>query len=134
MNSQQAILVSILLGLAPLLTGCGKGNGPGRLPVHGTVTFSSGEQPDCTIRFVPAKGQPGPSANTIVVRGSYKFDPSKGPTAGPHTVTVSRIIHRSDELKAIADRKSIAAMKTQWTESVDVLDDGRYVQDFNLKD
>jgi hypothetical protein len=133
-NTQRAIVISIVLGLAPPLVGCGKSKGLERLPVHGTVTFASGERPDCSITFTPANGQPGPSANTMVVGGSYKFDRGKGPTAGPHTVTVTRIIHRSDELKAIAEKKPVAPKKANWTESVDVLDNGKYVQDFDLKD
>ena len=143
------------MGLATLLFGCGR-KGLDRLPVHGTVTFANGEKPDCSIMFKPAKGQPGPSATTKVVNGNYQFDRSNGPTAGPHTVIVTRIVHRSfqpladkkaaAEKKAAADKKATANKKTvadnkagpdektEWTESADIGDDGRYLQDFTLKD
>jgi hypothetical protein len=137
------------MGLATLLFGCGR-KGLDRLPVHGTVTFANGEKPDCSIMFKPAKGQPGPSATTKVVNGNYQFDRTNGPTAGPHTVTVARIIHRS--LQKLSDKKASAEKKpatnkktaadnqagpdekTEWTESADIADDGRYLQDFTLKD
>jgi hypothetical protein len=137
-TKRRVILCSILAGLAPLLVGCGKKNGMERLPVHGTVTFPNGEKPTCSITFRPAKAPPGaaprPSATTNVVEGSYKFDRSFGPMAGSYIVSVTRIVSRSDTQKAIADKTTIPSTQTQWTKSVDVLDDGRYVQDFDLRE
>lgn len=131
-NSQRAIVSIILLGLATLLDGRGR-KGLDRLPVHGTVTFANGEKPDCSITFVPDKGHHGPSATARLVEGSYKFDRSNGPTAGPHTVTIRRITGRA--LEQIAEKKvTPPPSKIQWTESADVADDGRYVQNFDLKD
>ena len=132
-NSRRAIVSSVLLGLAPLLAGCGGGTGVERLPVHGTVTFPNGEKPDCSITFLPAKGRPGPSATTRVVGGRYKFDRNNGPAAGPHSVMLTRLFPRSGTIPT-ADKKASAGMKTEWTESADVLDDGQYEQDFTLKD
>ena len=82
------IVVSIFLGLAPLLGGCGK-KGVERLPLHGTVTVASGEKVNGSITFRPADGR-GPSANVKLAEGSYQFDRKNGPAAGPHIVIVKR--------------------------------------------
>ena len=95
LNSHRATVVLILLGLLPRSRWLWPGEGLERLPVHGTVTFSNGEKPCCTITFLPEKGQPGPAANTKLVGGRYQFDRSNGPAAGPQTVTVNRIVSRS---------------------------------------
>ena len=65
------------------LAGCGQGKGVERLPVHGTVTLSSGEKLSGSITFLPAKGQLGPAATTKLAEGSYKFDRSNGPRRAP---------------------------------------------------
>ena len=134
MNSHRAIVVWILLGLAPLLVGCDKGQGGERLPVHGTVRFANGEKPGGWITFLPAKGRAGPAATTALAEGCYKFDRSNGPLAGPQTVIVKRVVPRSIALKAIADKQHVQKTKNQWTRSVNVLDDGQYLHDFTLED
>ncbi len=134
MNSQRTIIVSIFLGLAPLLIGCGKGKGVERLPLHGTVTLANGERPSGSISFLPAKGQSGPSATAKLANGSYQFDRSNGPAAGPHTVKVKRIVPRSSVMESLAKKQPIAKTQSEWTSSADVANDGQYLQDFDLKD
>ena len=132
-NFARVIVTSILLGLAPLLLGCGHGKGPERLPIHGTLTLPDGEKLNGSITFNPAKGQPGPSAFTKVADGIYKFDRSNGPTAGRHDVIVNRVIPRASTLESIAKRQPIEKKKNQWTSAADVLDDGKYLQDLKLE-
>ena len=154
-NGLRAILVCILLGLAPLLVGCGGKKGPERLPVYGTVTLASGEKINGSITFLPVRGGTGPAATTKLAGGSYKFDRSNGPTAGPHNAIIKRGVPRSSMLQSLADKEAIAKTitertksqriksaekeavpenKTEWTESANVSDNGRYLYDFILED
>ena len=133
-NSHRAIAVSILVGLAPLLVGCGKGNGVDRLPVHGTVTLASGEKLSGSITFTPAKGQLGLPAGTKLTEGSYKFDRNNGPVAGPQTVIVTRVFPRSSVMESPPDNKAVPGTKAKWNQSTDISDDGQYVHDFTLED
>ena len=105
-----------------------------RVPVHGTVALASGEKLSGSITFLPAEGRAGPAASASLVEGSYKFDRSNGPTAGPHTVTVRRPLTRTNLYRSRADTKTVAKKKMEWTRSADVLDDGQYLQDFTLDD
>jgi hypothetical protein len=149
-NTHRVIIVSVLLGLAPLLAGCGKGSSVKRLPVHGTVTLASGEAFSGSITFRPADGQ-GPAAGATVDEGSYQFDRDKGPTAGPQTVIMRRAVSRSrtpDKKQAVQkykqglqqykaaqkDKQAIPKSEGEWTDSRDVADDGQYEQNFTLKD
>lgn len=108
------------------------------------MTLANGEKPSGTINFKPDKGLPGPVANTKLTEGSYKFDRSNGPTAGPQIVTVNRVFPRSDMLKSLADKKPgpkksigskqpVPTTKTQWMLAVDLADDGEYSHDFKLE-
>ncbi len=130
LNSHRATVVLILLGLLPLLAGCGRGKRVERLPVHGTVTLSNGEKPSGSITFLPAKGQLGPAATTKLAEGSYKFDRSNGPAAGPQTVIVKRVVSRS----RIPDKKPLSKVKAEWTEAANVSDDGQYLHNFTLEE
>jgi hypothetical protein len=134
-GGHRSILLSILLGLAALFVGCGKNSELERLPVHGTVRLANGETlSDCSISFLPKKGVRGPSATTGLTGGSYKFDRDNGPTAGPHTVKVTRI-ERSRHLPGpLGGKPPDPKAKREWTTSADVLNDGKYLLDFDLKD
>ena len=132
-NSHRAIIVSVLLGFAPFWAGCGRGDGPDRLPLHGTVTLPNGEKPSgYSISFLPVKGQPGPSATTKLTDGSYQFDRSNGPTKGPHEVTVKKISSKS-RIPSASSERTISKAEPFLPESVNVSDDGRYLHDFTLR-
>lgn len=128
----RAFAVLILLGLLSLHCGCGRESGVDRLPVHGTVKMASGERLNGSITFIPAQGQSGPSATTKLDEGKYEFDRTNGPTAGPHTVIVKRVVSRAVTLKAIAAKQRIRENGAEWTLSADVADNGQYLQDFTL--
>ena len=132
MSKCRAFAVLILLGLLSLHCGCGPGDRVDRLPVHGTVTMASGERLNGSIAFVPAQGQSGPSATTKLDEGKYEFDRTNGPTTGPHTVIIRRVVSRADSLKAIAAKQQTRENGAPWTLSADVADDGQYLQDFTL--
>ncbi len=123
----------ILLGLAPVLVGCGRGTGVDRLPVHGTVTLANGEKLSGSITFRPAQGRSGPAATTNLTDGSYQFNRGNGPTAGSQTVIVMRIVPRSRIPQASTDKQALPNAKSQWTQSADISDDGQYLYDFTLE-
>ncbi len=128
MNSQRVnrvIGVLILLGLVPLLAGCSSK----RLPIQGTVRLAKGEKLDGSITFLPAAGQEGVAATAKLTEGSYKFDRSNGPTAGPKTVIVTRIVAKGRPRESL-----FTNAKSQWTRTADVTQDGEGVYDFDLDD
>jgi hypothetical protein len=133
-KSHRGILIVFLLGLAPLLAGCGRKNEVVRFPVHGTVVLADGAKLSGSISFLPAKGQSGPAATTALTDGSYKFDRSNGPAAGPHTVIVKRIVPRPRVPDPLTVKRPIQKAGMEWTRTAEVADDGRYLHDFTLED
>jgi hypothetical protein len=132
MSELRAFAFLILFGLLSLHGGCGRGHGIDRLPVRGTVMAAGGERLNGSITFVPARGQSGPSATTKLEAGKYVFDRTNGPTAGPHTVIIRRVVSRADTIKAIAAKQGTRENGAEWTLAADVADNGQYVQDFTL--
>jgi hypothetical protein len=124
--------------LALLVAGCQR-SGSDRLPIHGTVQTSAGEKFDASISFQPLAGN-RPVANGSVKNGEYSFDRSQGPTAGPTRVIVRRIVGRENSLMSRSranghpPAKSDPQPRLEWTLSADVHDDGKYIQDFILKE
>jgi len=102
--------------------------------MHGTVALASGEKPSGSITFLPTKGRAGPAATTTLAEGSYQFDRSNGPMAGPKTVIVKRFVPRANVLRTLINKKAIPQTNTEWTQSVEVSDDGQCLHDFTLKD
>jgi hypothetical protein len=132
MGDCRAFVVLALLVILSLHCGCGREHRIDRLPVHGTVTMASGEQLNGSITFIPAPGQSGPSATTKLDEGKYEFDSTDGPTAGPHTVIIRRVVSRSVSRKALAARQQNRGNASEWTLSADVADDGQYLQDLTI--
>lgn len=133
LNFHRAIELVLLLGLVPLFSGCRRGTRVDRLPLHGTVTVADNEKLNGSITFLPAGGRPGPAATTGLSEGVYKFDRSNGPTAGSQTVILQRISAGSRVPQMHAAKKRITSTKSQWTQTIEVVDDGKYVHDFALK-
>src|SRR4051794_10110705 len=100
LKRHKAIAACLLLGLLPLAAGCPAKGALDRLPIHGTVTLPGGEKLNGAISFLPASpasphgSNPRPSARTKLTEGSYQFDRSDGPTAGPQQVLIQRIVPR----------------------------------------
>lgn len=114
------------------MAGCGKGGGPERLPIHGTVTLPDGDQLHGSITFLPAGKGSGVAATAKVEGGSYKFDRKNGPTAGPKTVIVRRVVTRNELLQTRSKTKTATSAKSEWTRPRELLDDGQYLYDFEL--
>ena len=138
MSSPPSLVRLSCLVLALLAAGCRKG-GIDRLPVRGTVQTAAGEKFDASISFQPLDGK-RPVANGSVKAGEYRFTRGDGPTAGRTKVIVRRIVHREESLpsrsktKGRPPAKASPPPKLEWTLSADVRDDGKYIQDFILKD
>jgi hypothetical protein len=139
MSTHRRIFSQLCLLLALLPAGCERG-GIDRLPIHGTVQTARGEKFDASISFQPIGGK-RPVANGSVKNGEYRFGRSDGPTAGLTTVVVKRIVHRDQTAASRTKPNAWPATragpptKSEWTiMSATIVDDGKYVQDFTLKD
>jgi len=128
----RAFAILILLALLSLPCGCGSETRLSRLPLHGTVKMPNGEQLNGLITFLPAEGQSGPSANAKLDQGKYEFDRENGPTVGPHTVKIRRVVSRADSLEAMRAKQQPQVNGQEWTLSADLTDNGQYVQDFTI--
>jgi hypothetical protein len=128
----RTVVIVVFLGCSPLLFGCRRGTSLDRLPEHGTVTLASGEKLTGSITFLPEKGQSGPSATAKLAEGSYRFDRNDGPTAGPKTVIVRRIVPRRAAVESISKKQPAQQTKSEWTVSAELADDGTYLHDFDL--
>jgi hypothetical protein len=131
LNGYRAIVVWILVGVAPLLAGCHGSQSWDRLPISGTVVDRSGEKVSGSITFTPLKGQSGPAANMVLKDGSYQFSRSDGPVAGSYTVIVRRVDPRSRTPRS-ADKVPGAPKKSEWALSAELSEGGPYVRDFEL--
>ncbi len=129
-NGHRAMVIAILLGLAPFAVGCSKGKSVERFPIHGTVKLANGEKFDGSITFLPDKG---PAANIKVAEGRYKFDPSNGPVAGPQTVIVKRMVPMP-RVPKFSGQPAKQEANSEWTLRTEVSDDGQYLRDFTLED
>jgi hypothetical protein len=118
--------------LALLPAGCRRG-GVDRLPIHGTVKTTDGEQLNASITFLPSDGKKRPAATASVRGGIYRFDRTTGPTAGPTQVIVTRLALREESIPS-AGKKRAPPPHSPWKFAIDLADDGQYLQDFTLKD
>jgi len=71
-----------------LLVFSGCGSSTGRRPLHGRVEIDGVAVTRGSISFLPAAGNPGPAANTVIVDGEYRFTGESGPYCGPHRVVI----------------------------------------------
>jgi hypothetical protein len=72
-----------------IIAGCGRNDGPARVPLQGMVTTTDIEsQLRGTIALLPTGGTKGPAANGLIQNGIYQFDEATGPVAGEHRVIV----------------------------------------------
>jgi hypothetical protein len=131
MSSPRATLTLICLLLVLLPAGCRRGS-TDRLPVHGTVKTAAGEQLNASITFLPSDGQKRPAATASVKDGVYHFDRTNGPTAGPTRVIVTRLARREESFPSRGNRP-VPPAQSEWRFALDLSDDGRYLQDFTLK-
>jgi len=72
-----------------LLPGCGRDDGPVRVPLEGIV--SSLDVPkglNGTISLMPSSETKGPAANGLIRDGLYKFTMVDGPVSGTHRVLI----------------------------------------------
>ena len=121
-------IATLILALS-VFSGCGGGDGAGRLPVGGRVVGPSQEAISGSLSFAPAPGRTGPGATASIVNGKYQFDQSDGPHAGTHEV----IIRRRMEKPLASERQSPAtAAKSEWTRTVEIPAKPPYQVDFQL--
>ncbi len=79
----------LLFVTAVALGGCSKSD-VSRYDVSGTVTFSGQPVPSGSITFQPAVGNEGPGGYATIKDGKYDTaQDGKGPTGGPHHVTIA---------------------------------------------
>jgi hypothetical protein len=79
-----------------------------------------------SISFIPAQGRDGPGATCSLLKGSYQFDKSNGPVAGPHEVIIRRSVGKSLPGGPAANTKG------EWKLTADVPALGPYKIDFTL--
>jgi hypothetical protein len=131
MSKYRAFAVLIFLGLLLVHCGCGRVTSLKRFPVHGTVTMPNGERINGSITFLPAEGQSGPAATATLAEGKYEFDSDNGPTVGPHTVTIRRLVSRSDTMKAISAKQK-PLVNAEWTLKADITAESQGLLDFTI--
>jgi len=78
-------LAALVLLLAP---GCGRGGGPERVIVSGTVQYRGEPVQLGQIRFLPAEGTGAPSSGAWIIDGQYKVDARGGVPVGTHRVWI----------------------------------------------
>ena len=130
-NSHRTIVIWIFLGFVPLFVGCGQKSSVDRIPVHGTVRLTSGETLTGFHQFLAGKRprrHDGGGGRHLHVRSQQR--PRGGPPKRDReAVSFQACVPSPLEKKAIA-----RSQKAEWNQSTEVLDDGKYVLDFTLKD
>jgi hypothetical protein len=118
-NCSRSVVRFVLLSAIVVIGGCRPQNEVSRLPVHGTVTTANGEKPNGSISFIPADGESGPAAMTVLTGGNYQFDRTNGPTAGPHQVIVRKMVSHSRTPPSGAGDFKNNSVKTADTKAAD---------------
>jgi hypothetical protein len=77
------------LVMAELALGCGDG---GRAAVSGRVTLDGEPLQEGSITFVPADGNPGPTAGGAIRDGKYRLDSRNGPAVGKNRVEIRSVV------------------------------------------
>ena len=98
------------------------------------MTLPSGEKLSGSITFLPAPGRPGPAATTKLAEGSYQFDRSNGPTAGPHTVIIRRVVSRAKMIERLKKGRLSRRLRKRMDSLRRIADDGQYLHNFKLND
>ena len=80
-------VVWLTLGLALILSGCGK-KGLERVVVYGKVTYAGKPIADGSIRFRPTGETTGPLSYGIITAGEYRLDTLDGVPLGTHRVEI----------------------------------------------
>lgn len=86
---------SLFYSLAALIliaagVGCGKGDGPGIVPVTGTITRNGKPIANLFLNFVPAQGRPSWAITDANGKYTLEYDDTKkGAVVGQHTVWVA---------------------------------------------
>lgn len=78
----------LLCLLVPLLLGCGGDDGTSRMPLSGGVQVDGVPVVKGTISLLPAAGNAGPAATTVIQDGKYEFTSETGPFPGAHHVVI----------------------------------------------
>ena len=89
-----------------LSAGCRGPKEPPRYSLSGKVSYRGAAVPKGAIFFVPdkSKGNDGPIVAVAIVDGTYKTLPGRGPTGGPHLVTITSLVPDFSQ-KGRPDRK-----------------------------
>jgi len=135
------VLSHVLCGCLPVvfLIGCGSGDGLERRAIFGTVANADPRASELpvsgSISFRPAAGVAGPSANTGVDKGSFRFDDETGPVAGPHRVVIQLNFAKPGLTKdpLAQTPKSAPGIQTRWEFDTVVPDDGSLELNFALE-
>jgi hypothetical protein len=141
LNYCRAAEFLILIACCALLAGCGREPAIVRLPVRGAVTLLSGGDLSGSITFLPASGHTGPAATTTLAAGSYQFNQTNGPTAGPHRVVIKRVIPKAAMMESRGSKNPRAAKEApqageprmEWVVSADVNEQNLEHCDFRLE-
>ena len=77
-----------------LSAGCRGPKEPPRYSLSGKVSYRGAAVPKGAIFFAPdkSKGNDGPIVAVAIVDGTYKSLPGRGPTGGPHLVTITSLV------------------------------------------
>lgn len=72
--------------------GCGRVQGPQRVPIRGAILFNNQMLKAGRITFVPIEGSKGPTAVATVTDGFYDFKSTTGPVVGKNKVQIESIV------------------------------------------
>jgi hypothetical protein len=83
----EIFLVRSICVLLLFFGGCSEPSKWDRIPLQGTATLD-GQPIDGAISFRPARGVQGPSVNTELADGQFRFTKSNGPVVGRHDASL----------------------------------------------
>jgi predicted small lipoprotein YifL len=86
------------LALALASAGCGRNEGPLRIPVEGAISIDSQPLQSGVIRFIPTGGTEGPAAAAMIEDGVYALSRDDGPVVGTHRVEIEATFELGFEL------------------------------------
>ena len=91
------------------------------MAVYGTVQLENGKTVEAGgVSYLPDQGHNGPTANTMIEAGRYRFTSENGPTAGTYRVIVSVSPTKLELMEVKEKGRKLPQRRTQWIRDVTI--------------
>ena len=125
-----AVIASLIISAC---AGCGESDGATRVAMFGKVSLNGAPVTAGSISLLPADGNDGPTANTTIQDGIYRFSSNNGPIAGAYQILVMHSGNDAPQSKAESFKTPASSQRREWKLSIEVPAGATFEHDIELK-